>query len=537
MVISTKLLFEEFLVLYEELVKERKKERGSIQELNQLVQKFLYQWVDSGKVEVLIQEITNFVLKNLPPSSMAQLKLLLLKYNQQVVLSESQVSNCCKNLKISTTDDKIFELINNRNEYFQEDGILQFSTTQMAENLTLLEFDLFEKISATEFLSYHSNALLAPHLVLFINHFNAVTQWVSSEIIAAADIMKKISVLKKFINIGKKLYQCKNYNGAMEIYCGITKSPLMRIKKLWDDLPSKYHEKIKLLENHFNPTRNFRVYREAFNDAIKNQSPVIPYIVAHVKDLYVADDSNSTLLDNNSINFEKLILIGNILNDILDAQKLPFSSFVPKDEILRYYKNLWWLEDNDLYFYAATLSVEKRKGSTFLNAPSSSSSSQVKSSLPSTLLPSSSSSFLPPPSSSSSSLPSSSTSSFPSSVPKSSSPALARSLFNGSLSFSFLFFSFLFFFLSSSFFSTSLSPFLFSPLPPSPSHLPSLYSLPSPLTSSRPSLFPPSPPPPLTSSPFLPFICFLSFLPSHVNSPFFPSPFPSTTVEGRGRDI
>ena len=536
MVISTKLLFEEFLVLYEELVKERKKERGSIQELNQIVQKFLYQWVDSGKVEVLIQEITNFVLKNLPPSSMAQLKLLLLKYNQQVVLSESQVSNCCKNLKISTTDDKIFELINNRNEYFQEDGILQFSTTQMAENLTLLEFDLFEKISATEFLSYHSNALLAPHLVLFINHFNAVTQWVSSEIIAAADIMKKISVLKKFINIGKKLYQCKNYNGAMEIYCGITKSPLMRIKKLWDDLPSKYHEKIKLLENHFNPTRNFRVYREAFNDAIKNQSPVIPYIVAHVKDLYVADDSNSTLLDNNSINFEKLILIGNILNDILDAQKLPFSSFVPKDEILRYYKNLWWLEDNDLYFYAATLSVEKRKGSTFLTAPSSS-SSQVKSSLPSTLLPSSSSSFLPPPSSSSSSLPSSSTSSFPSSVPKSSSPALARSLFNGSLSFSFLFFSFLFFFLSSSFFSTSLSPFLFSPLPPSPSHLPSLYSLPSPLTSSRPSLFPPSPPPPLTSSPFLPFICFLSFLPSHVNSPFFPSPFPSTTVEGRGRDI
>ena len=118
------------------------------------------------------------------------------------------------------------------------------------------------------------------------------------------------------------------------------------------------------------PLRNFRTYREAFALSLRNTS-VVPYLAAHIKDILIAEEGNPTKLEGNLLNYKKLILIGNISMDILDAQKIPFQSMKPDINLLRYFRNLWWLEDDDLNIYSNILASKKLNSS-----PTNSSSSE-----------------------------------------------------------------------------------------------------------------------------------------------------------------
>ena len=324
--------------------------------INEKASNFLLNWVTTVNPQTLVEvasEINEFLKESIPNAVKEFNFLLTARSNSE---ANEIVSQC---LKESKNKNEVRD--GGKNEFYQEDTFLNYSNDQLAENLTLLEFELFRRISYEQLVSLKYPQCSAD-IVEFANHFNVISQWVTTEILVAID-EGRMEVVKKFIKFGMKLYKLNNFNGCMEVLCGITNSYLQRVKKVWDNISAKYLEKIKFMEEQLSPLRNFRTYRESFALSLRNTS-VVPYLAAHIKDILIAEEGNPTKLEGNLLNYKKLILIGNISMDILDAQKIPFQHMQPDMNLLKYFRNLWWLEDDDLNIYSNILAAKKLNSSS-----------------------------------------------------------------------------------------------------------------------------------------------------------------------------
>jgi hypothetical protein len=128
----------------------------------------------------------------------------------------------------------------------------------LAEQLTLVEWELFSEIEESEFLSRiwmkaqarnssgsgsspstspnfspRTLALQSGSLKMMIDQFQKVSLWVASEVVAVADAKERAAVMKKFISAAEKCLELNNFNGAMEIISGLNMSAVLRLAKTW----------------------------------------------------------------------------------------------------------------------------------------------------------------------------------------------------------------------------------------------------------------------------------------------------------------
>ena len=338
-------------------------------EINSKAEKFIFKLVDSGIVDTnIIPSISVFASKNFNSSSISDLKLKLMKYKHSVSLQESPVFLALETSSIHcSTGERLHHLANDKISSYPDEGILSFSSSHMAENLTLIEFALFSKIQKHEYF-YHTKPYKSPNIAQFAQHFNMVTNWVASEIFSA-EPMRQVSVLKKFINLCVNLLDMKNFNGSMEILCGLNNSSLQRYKKIWDSLPARYTDILQQVEQTLSPLRNFRNYRNSLSTSMTNNQPVVPYLAGHLKDLIFANEGNTTDGDNNDlVSFEKLSMVGKIINQLVKTTKVPYP-YQPRDEVLKFFTNLWWMNNDDLRSCSFALEPRKPTPSTVDNQP------------------------------------------------------------------------------------------------------------------------------------------------------------------------
>lgn len=64
-----------------------------------------------------------------------------------------------------------------------------------------------------------------------ISHFNTVSEWVATEIIALTDLKDRLAMLVKFINMAQYCFENKNFNTALEVVSALNMSPVARLKK------------------------------------------------------------------------------------------------------------------------------------------------------------------------------------------------------------------------------------------------------------------------------------------------------------------
>ena len=60
----------------------------------------------------------------------------------------------------------------------------------------------------------------APNVVHLINHFNRMSNWVQTEILARDKIEERAAIIKFFIQVGEALVQLQSYNIVMQITAG-----------------------------------------------------------------------------------------------------------------------------------------------------------------------------------------------------------------------------------------------------------------------------------------------------------------------------
>ncbi|XP_063794579.1 rap guanine nucleotide exchange factor 1-like [Pseudophryne corroboree] len=116
-----------------------------------------------------------------------------------------------------------------------------FHSHEIAEQLTLLDAELFYKIEIPEVLLWakEQNEEKSPNLTQFTEHFNNMSYWVRSIIMLQEKAQDRERLLLKFIKIMKHLRKLNNFNSYLAILSALDSAPIRRLE--WQKQTSVMH--------------------------------------------------------------------------------------------------------------------------------------------------------------------------------------------------------------------------------------------------------------------------------------------------------
>eukprot|EP01102_Stenamoeba_stenopodia_P020851 TRINITY_DN826_c0_g8_i3.p1 TRINITY_DN826_c0_g8~~TRINITY_DN826_c0_g8_i3.p1 ORF type:complete len:865 (+),score=193.10 TRINITY_DN826_c0_g8_i3:912-3506(+) len=227
--------------------------------------------------------------------------------------------------------------------------LLSISAIDAAQQLTLIEHQMFQEINPPDCIKRSDGgSLVSSAIEAMIGRFNYVSEWVSTEVVMTPNIKQRVAVLKRFITIANKCLELNNFNTLLEITAGLNNADVQRLKSTWRLLPSKYLMAFEELEAVMAPKRNFKTYRDALKMA---STPALPYFGIYLRDVTFIDEGNSDYVEDDLVNFVKLEMISNIVQEIESYQKSPFE-IEPLPVLQNYFKNLLILPETTRYKYS-----------------------------------------------------------------------------------------------------------------------------------------------------------------------------------------
>ncbi|KAK4883634.1 hypothetical protein RN001_006953 [Aquatica leii] len=209
--------------------------------------------------------------------------------------------------------------------------LLDFKSEQIAEQMTLLDADLFMKIEIPEVLIWaqEQNEERSPNLTRFTEHFNKMSYWARTRILSA-DAKDREKYFMKFIKIMKHLRKINNFNSYLALLSALDSAPVRRLE--WQ---KHVQEGLKEYCALIDSSSSFRAYRQALAET---QPPCIPYIGLVLQDLTFVHIGNSNLLPTGMINFSKRWQQFNIVENMKRFKKCTYS-FKKNDRIINFFQN------------------------------------------------------------------------------------------------------------------------------------------------------------------------------------------------------
>ncbi|KAI4497062.1 hypothetical protein M0802_007808 [Mischocyttarus mexicanus] len=217
----------------------------------------------------------------------------------------------------------------------KQSSLLDFKSEQIAEQMTLLDADLFMKIEIPEVLIWaqEQNEERSPNLTRFTEHFNKMSYWARSRILEHRlenEAKDREKYVVKFIKIMKHLRKINNFNSYLALLSALDSAPIRRLE--WQKhITEGLKEYCALIDS----SSSFRAYRQALAET---QPPCIPYIGLVLQDLTFVHIGNSDLLPDSTINFSKRWQQFNIVENMKRFKKGTYS-FKKHERIITFFNN------------------------------------------------------------------------------------------------------------------------------------------------------------------------------------------------------
>ncbi|GIY77806.1 rap guanine nucleotide exchange factor 1 [Caerostris darwini] len=210
-------------------------------------------------------------------------------------------------------------------------SLLDFKSENIAEQMTLLDADLFQKIEIPEVLLWAKEQKedLTPNLTTFTEHFNKMSYWARSRILEQEEAKDRERYVVKFIKVMKYLRKLNNFNSYLAILSALDSAPIRRLE--WQrNITEGLKEYCALIDS----SSSFRAYRHALENTTP---PCIPYLGLILQDLTFVHIGNTDLLDE-SVNFSKRWQQFNILENM---RRFKNSQYPIKrnDQIISFFNN------------------------------------------------------------------------------------------------------------------------------------------------------------------------------------------------------
>lgn len=224
---------------------------------------------------------------------------------------------------------------------------LDIDEKELARQMTLIDFEMFQKIKPFELLNQAWSKPKLRHRAVnvlgMIRRFNVVSCWVATEILALPCVRDRARIMTKFIKIAEEAATLRNWNTVMSITAGLNFSSVHRLKFTFDEVPAAQQRAKVELDRITATEGNFKAYRAML---ATQPPPCLPYLGVHLTDLTFMDENPDNY--GHLINFSKRTLIFNIISLLQQYQQTAFN-LQPVHQILNYLQKLHGSDDQELY--------------------------------------------------------------------------------------------------------------------------------------------------------------------------------------------
>jgi len=228
----------------------------------------------------------------------------------------------------------------------------------IAEQITIMEFDIYSRIGRTELISQKwakdKYQVLARNVNYLVQRSDKLSHFVATSILLQKKLKDRTKMLVRCIRVAQALTDLHNFNGLMGILMGLTLSSIQRLKHTWSKLPPKYDLLYKQLAVYQNPSNSFKNYRDAIKQA---SAPCLPYLTLSLSDLTFMDEGNPDLIevdDAKLINFPKHQLVHRTIKQLQQHQVTKYELFA-REPLFTFLYQMPGLEEKELY----VLSLER----------------------------------------------------------------------------------------------------------------------------------------------------------------------------------
>jgi hypothetical protein len=179
----------------------------------------------------------------------------------------------------------------------------------VAEQITLLEFEIYRRITRTELInlkwSKEKLQVLSRNVNSLVQRSDRLAYFVATSILLQKKLKDRAKVLASVIRTAAALDEMRNFNGLMGVLMGLTLSSVQRLRHTWGRLNPKYEPLYNQLAQTQDPSNNFKNYRESVKLA---GAQCVPYFTLYLSDFTFIDEGNPNTIqiDNMElINFPK----------------------------------------------------------------------------------------------------------------------------------------------------------------------------------------------------------------------------------------
>ncbi|PWN47626.1 ras GEF [Violaceomyces palustris] len=193
-----------------------------------------------------------------------------------------------------------------------------------------------------------------------IVHFNYISGWVTTMILAQGKTKARARMLEKFYNIAAILRHSNNYSTLQSVLGGLSKTAIHRLRNTRELLKGKpviktYLSLVRLMANE----RSNAAYRLALENS---EGPTIPYVGVHLQDILSISDGNpSKRASDGMIHWRKFSLMDEAVMAIVKCQQYD-RSLRPNPSVEKLIVGIPILDDEECY--QRSLVVEPRSGNS-----------------------------------------------------------------------------------------------------------------------------------------------------------------------------
>ncbi|XP_006875232.1 PREDICTED: ral guanine nucleotide dissociation stimulator-like 3 [Chrysochloris asiatica] len=209
--------------------------------------------------------------------------------------------------------------------------LLDFSVDEVAEQLTLMDVELFSRVRPCECLgSVWSQrdrpgaAGIAPTVRATVAQFNKVTGCVLGSVLGAPGLAAPLRALRleKWIHIAQRCRELRNFSSLRAILSALQSNPIYRLKSSWGAVSREPLSTFRKLSQIFSDENNHLSSREILSQEEATERPQeedsppgslasklppgpVPYLGTFLTDLVMLDTALPDTLEGDLINFEK----------------------------------------------------------------------------------------------------------------------------------------------------------------------------------------------------------------------------------------
>ncbi|KAL1509882.1 hypothetical protein ABEB36_004553 [Hypothenemus hampei] len=125
-----------------------------------------------------------------------------------------------------------------------------FNSTTLAQQLTIIDKDLFLKISISELenLLWQQSAKNAPNIAAMIAFSYRISCLIASEILRQDMEKARARLIARFVNVANKCHRMSNFHSCRSVLGGLQNPAIFRLRKTWAYVRKKHSTKYQLFE-------------------------------------------------------------------------------------------------------------------------------------------------------------------------------------------------------------------------------------------------------------------------------------------------